>query len=102
MLMHPVWKDETFMSHIFGGLTWALDGASTRAYGVGIVGNDTTPPPPPPPKPSVVANASATDADGSNGTAGGNLTKSGAISARPVGATIAVVGVMAAGLAIVL
>lgn len=26
-----------------GGLMWALDGASTKAYGVGVVGNATAP-----------------------------------------------------------
>jgi hypothetical protein len=35
------WQDERFTNHIFGGLRWILDGQSTRAFGVGLVGNAT-------------------------------------------------------------
>ena len=37
----PAWRNETFINHVMGGLTWALQGASTRAYGVGLVGYST-------------------------------------------------------------
>lgn len=40
---NSTWHDETFVGHLMGGLKWALDGASTKAYGVGLVGN-TAPP----------------------------------------------------------
>jgi hypothetical protein len=36
------WQNATFQSHLLGGLSWALAGNSTRAYGVGLVGNTTT------------------------------------------------------------
>ncbi|WWC64587.1 uncharacterized protein I303_107198 [Kwoniella dejecticola CBS 10117] len=36
---NETWHDELFIRHVMSGLKWALDGASTRAYGVGIVGN---------------------------------------------------------------
>ncbi|KAI9634093.1 putative glycosyl-hydrolase [Dioszegia hungarica] len=38
---NETWRNATFQSHVLGGLTWALDGASTRSYGVGLVGNNT-------------------------------------------------------------
>ncbi|BEI86014.1 hypothetical protein CcaverHIS002_0603010 [Cutaneotrichosporon cavernicola] len=69
---NEVWQTDTFMYHVFGGLTWALDGASTRAYQVGIIGNDTTPPPPPPPQPE---NATSSSSDG---TSKADVTKSSA------------------------
>ncbi|WVR07679.1 hypothetical protein IAU60_004721 [Kwoniella sp. DSM 27419] len=37
--LNSTWQDETFMNHVMSGLKWALDGASTKAYGVGLVGN---------------------------------------------------------------
>ncbi|RSH78231.1 uncharacterized protein EHS24_002695 [Apiotrichum porosum] len=37
--LNSTWENSTFIEHVFGGLTWALDGASTKAYGVGLVGN---------------------------------------------------------------
>jgi hypothetical protein len=55
---------DTFMFHLLGGLTWALDGASTRAYQTGIIGNNTTPPPPPPPKPEDNTTNSAANGSG--------------------------------------
>lgn len=88
---------DTFMYHVLGGLTWALDGASTRAYGVGIIGNDTTPPPPPPPKPTAEENVTTASASG------GNLTKAGnAISSRPIAAGAAVIGALSVGLALLI
>lgn len=41
MFILLAWHDATFVGHVMGGLKWALDGASTKAYGVGLVGNDT-------------------------------------------------------------
>ncbi|EAL19145.1 hypothetical protein CNBH2440 [Cryptococcus deneoformans B-3501A] len=41
--LNSTWEDETFIGHLMGGLLWALDGASTKAYGVGVVGNATAP-----------------------------------------------------------
>ncbi|WVF73101.1 hypothetical protein IAT40_007920 [Kwoniella sp. CBS 6097] len=37
--LNSTWQDETFIDHVMAGLKWALDGASTKAYGVGLVGN---------------------------------------------------------------
>ncbi|WVR00278.1 hypothetical protein IAU59_007421 [Kwoniella sp. CBS 9459] len=37
--LNSTWQDETFIDHVMSGLKWALDGASTKAYGVGLVGN---------------------------------------------------------------
>ncbi|OCF38224.1 glycosyl-hydrolase [Kwoniella heveanensis BCC8398] len=37
--LNSTWQDETFIGHVMSGLKWALDGASTKAYGVGVVGN---------------------------------------------------------------
>jgi type 1 glutamine amidotransferase len=61
---NEVWMTDTFMFHLLGGLTWALDGASTRAYQTGIIGNNTTPPPPPPPKPEDNTTNSAANGSG--------------------------------------
>lgn len=41
--LNSTWQDQTFIGHLMGGLMWALDGASTKAYGVGVVGNATAP-----------------------------------------------------------
>lgn len=45
---NETWRDALFQNHLFGGLTWALNGASTQAYRVGVVGNTSEPPPPEP------------------------------------------------------
>ncbi|WWC72006.1 uncharacterized protein I206_105965 [Kwoniella pini CBS 10737] len=37
--LNSTWQDETFINHVMSGLKWALDGASTKAYGIGLVGN---------------------------------------------------------------
>ncbi|WWC91699.1 uncharacterized protein L201_006645 [Kwoniella dendrophila CBS 6074] len=37
--LNSTWQNETYINHVMSGLKWALDGASTKAYGVGIVGN---------------------------------------------------------------
>ncbi|WWC64586.1 uncharacterized protein I303_107197 [Kwoniella dejecticola CBS 10117] len=37
--LNSTWQDETFIDHVMAGLKWALDGASTKAYGAGLVGN---------------------------------------------------------------
>ncbi|BEJ04382.1 hypothetical protein CcaverHIS641_0201990 [Cutaneotrichosporon cavernicola] len=39
---NETWNDGIFIAHVFGGLKWALDGATTRAYGAGVVGNNDT------------------------------------------------------------
>ncbi|ODN92146.1 glycosyl-hydrolase [Cryptococcus wingfieldii CBS 7118] len=62
--LNSTWQDETFIGHVMEGLKWALDGASTKAYGVGIVGNGT---------------ASATNASSSS-SATGSSSASGAAS----------------------
>jgi hypothetical protein len=40
--MGVAWQNETFITHVMSGLQWALEGASTRAYGAGLVGNQDT------------------------------------------------------------
>lgn len=35
------WQNSTFQEHVMAGLMWALEGASTKAYGAGLVGNST-------------------------------------------------------------
>ncbi|ORY33428.1 trehalose utilization-domain-containing protein [Naematelia encephala] len=40
--LNSTWQDPTFQQHVMMGLTWALEGASTRAYGTGLVGNGTS------------------------------------------------------------
>ncbi|GMK56359.1 hypothetical protein CspeluHIS016_0301990 [Cutaneotrichosporon spelunceum] len=57
---NETWTDETFIAHVFGGLKWALDGATTRAYGAGLVGNNVT-----------VATSSSASGMGGTGGAGG-------------------------------
>ncbi|OCF61285.1 glycosyl-hydrolase [Kwoniella mangroviensis CBS 10435] len=37
--LNSTWQNETFINHVMAGLKWALDGGSTKAYGVGLVGN---------------------------------------------------------------
>ncbi|EIW72078.1 hypothetical protein TREMEDRAFT_36411 [Tremella mesenterica DSM 1558] len=37
--LNSTWQNQTFIDHLMGGVTWALEGASTLAYGVGIIGN---------------------------------------------------------------
>lgn len=49
---NETWHNQTFQRHVYGGLAWTLNGASTRAFGVGVVGNSTPAPPQPPPTPS--------------------------------------------------
>ncbi|WVW86186.1 hypothetical protein I302_108227 [Kwoniella bestiolae CBS 10118] len=49
---NETWQNETFINHVLSGLTWALDGASTKAYGVGIVGSEE-------PRPSISSNTDA-------------------------------------------
>ncbi|WWD03658.1 hypothetical protein V865_001713 [Kwoniella europaea PYCC6329] len=55
---NETWQNETFINHLLSGLTWALDGASTRAYGVGIVGSEN-------PRPTI---SSSTDSPTSSPT----------------------------------
>lgn len=62
------WQNETFIEHVFGGLTWALDGATTRAYGQGLVGNNATAP---------ASSASGSGDAASTGTSAGGASASG-------------------------
>ncbi|WVQ84484.1 hypothetical protein IAT38_006636 [Cryptococcus sp. DSM 104549] len=64
--LNSTWQNETFIGHVMEGLKWALDGASTKAYGVGLVGNGT-------------ASASAGNSTDATGT-GDGTTASGSAS----------------------
>ncbi|KLT38807.1 class I glutamine amidotransferase-like protein [Cutaneotrichosporon oleaginosum] len=98
---NETWQDETFIAHVLGGLTWALEGATTRAYGSGLVGNNET---------SVRASSSpngsgAGSAAVASGTSGGSAATPSAPApsqsssgARTMAAAGAAVGAAAAGL----
>jgi hypothetical protein len=62
------WQNETFINHVMSGLKWALDGASTRAYGVGLVGNNTS-------TSGASASASASASTGASGSASGTASR---------------------------
>lgn len=70
--LNSTWENQTFISHIFGGLTWALEGASTKAYGVGLVGNGGN---------STSTNTSSSASAGTSGLATGSSTGSAVRSA---------------------
>ncbi|WRT70211.1 uncharacterized protein IL334_007206 [Kwoniella shivajii] len=63
---NETWQNETFINHVFSGLTWALDGASTRSYGSGLVGSEEARPPPPSPPPSSPASSVSSLSDPSS------------------------------------
>lgn len=70
MFTISAWEDETFIGHLMGGLLWALDGASTKAYGVGVVGNATAP-----------STNQSTATVGGSSTHGGSTTATTAVTA---------------------
>ncbi|WVW86149.1 hypothetical protein I302_108190 [Kwoniella bestiolae CBS 10118] len=68
--LNSTWQNETFITHVMAGLKWALDGGSTKAYGVGLVGNGNG------------SNSSSSTTAGSSSTGGGSsATSSGSGSA---------------------
>lgn len=67
------WQDDRFLDHLMGGLQWALDGESTRAFGVGLVGNATTP--------SEPSSASSSSASSSTASSSSAVSGSGSASA---------------------
>ncbi|KAK8853183.1 hypothetical protein IAR55_003885 [Kwoniella newhampshirensis] len=70
---NETWQNSTFQGHVMEGLLWALGGASTRAYGVGLVGNGT-------------ASASATSTSSSpSSTASAGATGSGTAAVSSTG-----------------
>lgn len=92
------------MDHLIGGLTWTLDGGSTKAYGVGLVGsNNITLPPKPSPTPSpsnADSDSSATKTAAVTGQVAVNKSGSGIRSIATTPA--AVLALMAAGVAALL
>ncbi|KAK4685856.1 uncharacterized protein P7C73_g4279, partial [Tremellales sp. Uapishka_1] len=38
--LNSTWENPLYIQHVMSGLQWALEGASTKAYGVGVVGSD--------------------------------------------------------------
>ncbi|WOO82299.1 uncharacterized protein LOC62_04G005793 [Vanrija pseudolonga] len=79
---NETWHDEIFIGHIFGGLSWVLDGATTKAYGVGLVGSTDLPPKP---KPVPVA---APDVNATNAPAAPSVSTSPSASAKPSGSSL--------------
>lgn len=67
------WRNETFQNHVMSGLKWALDGASTKAYGQGLVGNASTT--------SAPSSGSAGSSSAAGTSSTGSATGSGASSA---------------------
>ncbi|KAL1412034.1 hypothetical protein Q8F55_003031 [Vanrija albida] len=92
--LNSTWENSTFIQHIFGGLTWALEGASTRAYGQGLVGvtdNVTVSA-----SASASGTASGTAASGSHAASpGASAAPSASGSAKPSSAAVPAAGVAA-------
>ncbi|WVQ72662.1 hypothetical protein IAR50_002221 [Cryptococcus sp. DSM 104548] len=69
--LNSTWQDETFIGHVMEGLKWALDGASTKAYGAGIVGNGSA---------STTSASPTSSATGSSSASGSASTASATVS----------------------
>ncbi|KAL7418430.1 hypothetical protein Q5752_006888 [Cryptotrichosporon argae] len=72
--LNSTWQNATFYNHVMTGLVWALDGASTRAYGVGLVGNGTA-------GAAALASGAATGSASTSGTGSGSASASTSASA---------------------
>ncbi|ORX40570.1 trehalose utilization-domain-containing protein [Kockovaella imperatae] len=98
--LNTTWQNDTFIDHLMGGLTWALEGRSTRAYGVGLVGNSSaeedgksTP--------SGTTSASVSESSGAAATSG--AAGQSRVGSSNMGLTAAAVaGAIGAGIALVL
>ncbi|KAK1921989.1 trehalose utilization-domain-containing protein [Papiliotrema laurentii] len=86
--LNSTWFDDTFITHVMSGLRWALDGGSTKAYGVGLVGNAD---PDPTSAPSSVAvtptSAGSTTQDSGSAASGASLIASAAVSTSQAAAS---------------
>nr|XP_031860442.1 uncharacterized protein CI109_004052 [Kwoniella shandongensis]KAA5527514.1 hypothetical protein CI109_004052 [Kwoniella shandongensis] len=74
---NETWQNTTFQGHVMEGLMWALGGASTKAYGVGLVGNGAASGGNATSSASAGSSASATGSSSASGTAGTSSSAAG-------------------------
>ncbi|CAD6578414.1 MAG: hypothetical protein TREMPRED_002172 [Tremellales sp. Tagirdzhanova-0007] len=87
--LNTTWQNETFMEHVMSGLVWALEGASTKAYGVGLVGNEDSSTPPNSSTTSHSTSSTSNSVPTAQGGAGGSATSTAASASSSKGGGLA-------------
>ena len=77
------------MEHVMSGLVWALEGASTKAYGVGLVGNEDSSTPPNSSTTSHSTSSTSNSVPTAQGGAGGSATSTAASASSSKGGGLA-------------